>query len=136
MSQISTLMFFFVRKKELFSSTYLLQKTPRRTKILISPAWNKILKIWDKRFELINIELECCKNYFKTFLQQEAGAFGNNIVKQPQKPRPKLKNMYIIYLLRILLSLQANASSGFLLTCINFVELRHKFSHFEDSIIP
>ena len=25
-------------------------------------------------------------------LQQEAGAFGNNIGKKPQKPRPKLKN--------------------------------------------
>ena len=35
------------------------------------------------------------------FLQQEAGAFGNNIGKKPQKPRPKLKNMYVIYLLRI-----------------------------------
>ena len=35
------------------------------------------------------------------FLQQEAGAFGNNMGKEPQKPRPKMKNMYIIYLLRI-----------------------------------
>ena len=35
------------------------------------------------------------------FLQQQAAAFGNNIGKEPQKPRPKLKNMYIIYLLRI-----------------------------------
>ena len=35
------------------------------------------------------------------FLPQEAGAFGNNIEKEPQKPRPKLKNMYTIYLLRI-----------------------------------
>ena len=34
-------------------------------------------------------------------LQQEAGAFGNNIVKEPQKPRSKLKNMNIIYLLKI-----------------------------------
>ena len=25
------------------------------------------------------------------FLPQEAGAFGNNIEKNPQKPRPKLK---------------------------------------------
>ena len=36
------------------------------------------------------------------FLPLEAGAFGNNIEKDPQKPRPKLKNMYVIYLLRIL----------------------------------
>ena len=36
------------------------------------------------------------------FLQQEAGAFGNNIRKEPsQEPPPKLTNMYIIYLLRI-----------------------------------
>ena len=38
---------------------------------------------------------------FKIFLQQKAGAFGNNNAKEKQKPRPKLKNMYIIYLLRI-----------------------------------
>ena len=36
------------------------------------------------------------------FLPLEAEAFGNNIEKDPQKPRPKLKNMYVIYLLRIL----------------------------------
>ena len=35
------------------------------------------------------------------FLQQEVGAFANNIGKEPQKPRPKLKYMYIIYLQRI-----------------------------------
>ena len=35
------------------------------------------------------------------FLQHEAGALGNKIGKNPQKPRPKLKNMYVIYLLRI-----------------------------------
>ena len=27
---------------------------------------------------------------FSFFLPQEAGAFGNNIEKEPQKPRPKL----------------------------------------------
>ena len=37
----------------------------------------------------------------QNFLKQEAGAFGNNTGKEPQKPRSKLKNMYIIYLLRI-----------------------------------
>ena len=41
------------------------------------------------------------KNLFKTFLQQEAGPFGSNLGKEPQKPRPKLKNMFTIYLLRI-----------------------------------
>ena len=37
----------------------------------------------------------------QNFLEQEAGAFGNNIGKGPQKPHPKLKNMFIIYLPRI-----------------------------------
>ena len=57
--------------------------------------------MWDKFFELINIEVQCGKNYLKTFLQQETEALGNNIGKEPQKPRPKLKNMDIIYLLII-----------------------------------
>ena len=35
------------------------------------------------------------------FLQQKAVTFGNNTGKKLQKPRPKLKNMYIIFLLRI-----------------------------------
>ena len=42
-------------------------------------------------FELIQIEVQCSKNYFKFFLPKEAGAFGNNIEKEPQKPRQKLK---------------------------------------------
>ena len=47
------------------------------------------------------MEVQSSKNYFKIFLQQEAGAFGNNTGKEPQKLRPKLKNMYIMYLRRI-----------------------------------
>ena len=83
--------------KELFSRTYLLKETTGRTKILISAVWNKILKIWDTLFELIQIEVQSNKNYFKMFLPQEPGAFRNNIEKKPQKPRPKFKN-YVCYL--------------------------------------
>ena len=39
----------------------------------------------------MQIEVQCSKNYFKIFLPQEAGAFENNIEREPQKPRPKLK---------------------------------------------
>ena len=49
------------------------------------------MKIWDTLFELIQIEVQCSKNYFKYFLPQKAGAFGKNIEKKPQKPLPKLK---------------------------------------------
>ena len=74
----------FSSENKLFSWTYLLKKTPRGTKILISPVWNKTLRIWDTIFELINIEIQYNKNYFKISLQQKAGAFGNNIGKEPQ----------------------------------------------------
>ena len=37
------------------------------------------------------MEVQCSKNYFKIFLSQEARASGNNIEKEPQKTRPKLK---------------------------------------------
>ena len=46
----------------------------------------------------MEIEALCSKNYFKTFLPQEARAFGNKRVKEPQKPSPKFKNMFIMYL--------------------------------------
>ena len=42
------------------------------TKILISLVWNKILKIWDALFELMQTELQYSKIYFKNFLPQEA----------------------------------------------------------------
>ena len=38
----------------------------------------------------MNIEVQWSKSLFKTFSQQKGGAFGNNIGKEPQKPRPKL----------------------------------------------
>ena len=42
------------------------------------------------------------KNYFKIFLSQEAGTFGNDIEMEPQKPHPKFvyyifnKNIYFV----------------------------------------
>ena len=135
MSQISPLMF-SSSKKELFSWTYLLKKTPRRTKILISPVWNKILKIWDTHLELIQIEVQCSKNYFKIYLPQEAGAFGNNIKKEPQKPRPNFKKyFYYIFTHNICYPCNPMRVVVFSQKGINFVE-RLKFPHFEGSIIP
>ena len=121
----------------IFDTFDLLKKTAWRTKILIFLAWNKILKIWDTLFELIQIEVKCSKNYFKFFLPQEPGGSGNNTEEESQKPRAKLK-IYIDvkYLREYLLCLQSSASGSFLQTCINFVEQRLKLSHFEGSIIP
>ena len=45
----------------------------------------------DTHFELIQIEVQCYKNYFEIFLPQKVGAFGSYIEKEPQRPRPKLK---------------------------------------------
>ena len=137
MPQISPLML-FSSEKERFSWTYLLKKTPRKTKILISPIWNKISKIWDTHFELNQIEVQCSKNYFEYLLPQEARDFENNIEKKPQKPRPKLnKEICMLYIYReYLLCVQSNTSGSFLQKCIDFVEQRRKVSHFESSIMP
>ena len=45
----------------------------------------------------MQIEVKYVKNYFKIFLPQEAGAFGNNMVKESQKPRQRLKK-YVYYI--------------------------------------
>ena len=47
-------------------------------------------------------------------LSQEAGASGNNIEKKPQKPRPKLKKIFILNMPReYLLCPQSKASGTF-----------------------
>ena len=123
------LLMFCSSKKDLFSWAYLLKKTPRRTIIFISPVWNKILKIWGIVFELIQIGGQCRKNYLKNILPQEDGAFGNNIEKEPQKPRPKLKNyVYYIFTKNICFACSTVQLAVSLQKCINFVEQRVKFS--------
>ena len=74
---------FFLSEKEIFSEICLPKKTPRKTKLSVSPVWNRILKIWDILYELIQIEVQCSKNCFKISVSQEAGASGNNIEKEP-----------------------------------------------------
>ena len=102
----------FFRQKRAFELIYW---KPRRTKTLISRVWNKILKIWDILFELINAEVQSNKNYCNA-------------------QNWKICILYIYW--ECLLCLQSNASGSFLQTCITFVEQRLKFTHFEGSIIP
>ena len=66
-------------------------KDATKDKILMSLFLKKIFKIWEIFFELIQIEAECSKNYFKISLSKEAGASENNIEKESQNPRPKLE---------------------------------------------
>ena len=53
--------------------------------------------MWDTIFELIQIEVQCSKNYFKFFLLQEARAFGNNIEKDHKSHAQNWKNMCYIF---------------------------------------
>ena len=44
-------------------------------------------------FELIQIEVQCSKNYFKISLSQEGGASRNNIEKVSQKATTTIKKL-------------------------------------------
>ena len=70
---------FFLKEKEFFNWRYLLKKAPGKTKI-VPPVWNKISKIWDTLFELIQTSTMQQKK-FKALVPQEAGAFENKIEK-------------------------------------------------------
>ena len=74
---------------------------------------------------------------FKIFLSQEAGAFGNNIEKEPPKPRPKLKK-YVYYKFTENICSAGN-SVQVVVFCKKVLTLWNHdstFSHFEGSIIP
>ena len=118
----------FSSKMELFGWTDL-KKTPWRTKILIYPVWNKILKIWDTLFELIQIELQCSKNYFNFFITKSWN-FCKQHRKGAAKVLPKIEKIWNIYR-EYLLCLESNANVISLQTCINFVEQWLKVSQFK-----
>ena len=119
----------FSSEKELLSWTYLLKKAPRRTKRLISPFLNSVLKIWGTLFELTQLEVKCSKSYFNFFLEKHG--------KRTVEVMPKIENKYLLNIYReYFFCQQFNAGSSFWQTGINFVEKRLKFSHFEGGIIP
>ena len=135
MTQISPLMF-LSSEKELFSWTYLLKETPGRTKILMFPVSNKILKIWDIFFELIQIEVECSKKYFNFFYHKELELL-KTAKKRNCKGQAKVENINILNIDRAyLLCLQSDASGSFLQACISFVKQRLKCFHFKGSTTP
>ena len=128
---------FFPSEKDLFIWIYLLKETTRRTKILISPIGNKILEIWVTLFEFKQIEVQCSKDYFKIFLPEEGGAFGNKMQKKPQKPRPKLKKyMYYIFKENICSACNPTQVVAFCKGLLILKKRRLKFSHIKGSIIP
>ena len=55
------------------------------------------------------------QKFFQDFFYQEAPDFWNNIEKEPQKPRPELKKICMLYIYReYFLYLQSYASGNFL----------------------
>ena len=48
----------------------------------------------------LQVEVQLSINYFKMFLPQKAGTFGNNMEKEAQEPLPKLKK-YVYYIYRV-----------------------------------
>ena len=79
----------FSSEKEPFSWIYLLKEAPRRTKNLIFLVWNMILKMWDKIFELIQIEVQFTKNYFNFFFITRRWRFWKQHRKGSIKVTPK-----------------------------------------------
>ena len=101
LSQISPLIF-FPSEKDLFGWIYLLKGTTRKTKILISPTWKKILETWNTLFELVQIEVQCCKKLFQNVFARKSWIFWKYHEKETEKNHAQnWKNMCIIHLTRI-----------------------------------
>ena len=134
MSQISPPV--FSSEKELFSWTYLLKKTPRRTKILISSILEKIFKNPRLTFWAHTNRSTMQQKLFQFFLTTKCRSLWKKHIKGTAKPTPKIEKIWVLCIYREhLICLQSNASGISLQTCINFVERRLKFSHFEGSIL-
>ena len=86
---------FFLQKKELFSWTYLLKKTTRRTKILKLQSEIKFQKS-ETQFLSSYKQVQCSKNYFNFFYHKKVELL-EKLRRGTKKPRPKLKK-YVYYI--------------------------------------
>ena len=89
LSQISSRVFFSLEKL-LFIWKCWTEMTSLWTKVLISPVWNKIFKIWDAIFQVD--ANRCSKCYFIIFLWCKIGASEKNIDLEQEKTTPKISN--------------------------------------------
>ena len=121
MSQIPPQFFFRLKNYFLFWKCRT-KMTPRYTKILTSPVWNLILRIWDTCFELMQIETLCNKNYFKIFSYFKVEGLEKNIDLEQWKSRqPNInKKWYLI-------CQPFNPYYSFFETCRDFVDTGPKF---------
>ena len=80
------------------------------------------------------MEVQFSKNYINFFYREKLELLEKQR-KRNAEAKPKIEKKYLLNNYReYLLCLQSNASGSFLQTCINFVEQRLKFSHFEGGI--
>ena len=59
--------FFFLRKPTFYLKVLDINDTTKVKNITVSSLWNRILKIWDIYFELMQLETQCKKNYLTFF---------------------------------------------------------------------
>ena len=80
------------------------------------------------------MEVQFSKNYINFFYREKLELLEKQR-KRNAEAKPKIEKKYLLSNYReYLFCLQSNASGSFLQTCINFVEQRLKFSHFEGGI--
>ena len=58
---------FFLRKPTFYLKVLDINDTTKDKNITVSSLWNRIFKIWDMHFELMQLETQCNKNYFTFF---------------------------------------------------------------------
>ena len=63
----STVFCFFLRKPTFYLKVLGINDTTKDKNITVSSLWNRIFKIWDMHFELMQLETQCKKNYFTFF---------------------------------------------------------------------
>ena len=105
--------FLFLRKPTFYLKVLDINHTTKDKNITFSSLWNRIFKIWDMHFELMQLETQCKKNYFTFFcnmkleLRNETFIWNKKILAQNQQ------KIFLKYFCRYLICQQSHPNRSF-----------------------
>ena len=105
--------FFFLRKPTFYLKVLDINDTTKDKNITVSSLWNRIFKIWDMYFELIQLETQYKKNYFTFFCNMKLELWNETFIWNKKIRAQNQQKIFLKYFCRYLICQQSHPNGSF-----------------------
>ena len=109
----STVFCFFLRKPTFYLKVLGINDTTKDKNITVSSLWNRIFKIWDMHFELMQLETQCNKNYFTFFFNMKLELWNETFIWNKKSHAQNQQKIFLKYFCRYLICQQSIQIAAF-----------------------